>query len=202
MLHFTGTMTSWRGKSFILSAEPGGWDSFQSALTAGIGWILWLVGSLFLMSMFWPAMTPMTWGWYMQPIWLSSTVVVGTCHTVVSGSPDFTHTKAFLSVPLSLTMTSSDFGGAPLWAFMHVGTADMSRVFITGLAPSKTTLPVMVAPLVKSGVAAPPAGAAVSACLVSVFSPPPQPAKVSALTTPTAIQIFFILKEPPYSNLS
>ena len=58
------------------------------------------------------------------------------------------------------------------------------------------------APFAKSGVAAPPAGAAVAACLVSVFSPPPQSASVNALTTPTTIQIFFMLKEPPHSNLS
>src|ERR1035438_7634027 len=82
MLHFTGIRTSWRGKLCILSGAPGGWDSFQSWLVVGIGWILWLVGSEFLMSRFWPAMAPMTCGEYMQPVWVRATGVVGTAHVL------------------------------------------------------------------------------------------------------------------------
>src|ERR1035441_1581906 len=84
------------------------------------------------MSMFCPAMIPMTCGWYMQPVWFSSTVEVGICQ-VWSGRPALTHTNAYFTVPLSLITTSSDFCGAALWAFMQVGFADMSMVFATGL---------------------------------------------------------------------
>src|SRR5271166_414469 len=127
MLHFTGIRTSWRGKLCILSGLPGGWDSFHSEFAWGSGWILWLVGSAFLMSRFCPAMAPITCGEYMQPVWVRATGVEGTCQVLSAGSPDFTHTNTFFSVPLSLTITSSDFC-AVLWAFIHAGTADMSMV--------------------------------------------------------------------------
>src|ERR1035438_5744558 len=106
----------------------------------------------------------------MQPSCVRGTAVVGTCQVLSAGRPDLIHTKAFLSVPLSLTTTSSDLAGV-LCAFMHAGTADISRVFGVGLAPLKITLPVMVAPFSKSGIAAaPPAGVAEASVLgASVF---------------------------------
>src|SRR5215813_5687560 len=104
-------MTSWRANVFILGASPGDCDSFHSWLPVGIGWMLWLVGSLFLTSIFWPAMMPITCGLYMQPSWLSRMALVGTCHCL-SGRPDLIHTKAYFKVPLSLTTTSSTFCGA------------------------------------------------------------------------------------------
>src|SRR4051812_13094737 len=97
MLHFTGIRTSCRGNDCILSALPGGCDSFHSWFTCGRGWILWLVGSLFLISICCPVMTPITCGLYVQPPWSSATGVVGTCQ-VLSGRPDFTHTNAYLTV--------------------------------------------------------------------------------------------------------
>src|SRR5262249_43621989 len=157
--------------------------------------MLWLVGSLFLTSMFWPAMTASTCGLYMQPDWSRATELVGTCHGL-SGTPDFTHTKTFRNVPLPLTTTSSDFWAVGC-ARMQTGLADISMLAILGASPVKATLPVTVAPLASSGVAAPPppaAGAALSgAFAVSVFSLPPQPAKVSTHAKPTPIQIFFML---------
>src|SRR6516165_3703073 len=112
MLHFTGIMTSCRAKLFSLSGDPGGCVSFHSWLPCGMGWMLWLVWSLVLMSMFCPVITPMTCGWYMQPIWSTVTAVAGTCQ-FLSGSPDLIHTNAFFSVPLEFTTTSSDFTGFP-----------------------------------------------------------------------------------------
>src|SRR5438270_2472790 len=107
MLHFTGIMTSWRGKDCILSALPGGCDSFHSWFTVGSGWMLWFVGSLFFTSICCPVITPITCGLYMQPPWSSVTAVVGTCHCL-SGSPAFTHTNVFFKVLFELTTTSSD----------------------------------------------------------------------------------------------
>src|ERR1022692_4068288 len=155
--------------------------------------MLWLVPSLVLMSMFCPAMTPTTRGLYMQPFWSSWTAVVGTCQ-VLSGRPDLTQTNAYFNVPLSLTMTSSAF--CPLGcAFVQKGTADISRAFGVGLAPSKITLPVIVPPLASSGVAAAPpaAGAGVPLSAVLGASDPPQLTMVTAHTTPIPIQIFFML---------
>src|SRR5579872_3577987 len=111
--------------------------------------MLWLVLSLFLTSIFWPVMTPMTWGLYWQPLWSSRTGVEGTSHCL-SGRPDFTHTNAHLSVLLSLTTASSVFAGVGC-AFMQNGTADISMFFGVGAVPSNITLPVMVAPFSISG---------------------------------------------------
>src|SRR5215471_6949779 len=146
------------------------------------------------MSRFCPVITPTTCGEYMQPCWLSSTGVVGTCQ-FLSGRPDLTHTNAFLRVPLPLTTTSSDFTGAPACAFSQKGVADMSSVFIVGAVPSKATLPVTVAPLASSGVAEPPAAGAVLSAVfgASVFSPLPQPASVNAHASPAVIKKFFIV---------
>ena len=86
----------------------------RGPFTAAAGWMLWLVlGSSFLISIFWPVITPITCGSYMQPFWLSSTLVAGTFHCL-SGSPDFTHTNVFFKVPFALTITSCDFTGWPL----------------------------------------------------------------------------------------
>ena len=82
------------------------------------------------------------------------------CPLLVRGRPDFTHTKAFFNVPLSLTTTSSLFCGAPVCARSQTGFADMSSVAIFGFSPANATLPVTVPPLASSGVAdAPPAAA-------------------------------------------
>src|ERR1700733_9866723 len=118
--------------------------------------MLWLVGSPFLISRFCPVINASTCGEYMQPSWVMVTGVAGTCHVLSAGSPDLIHTKAFFMVPLLFTTTSCDFAGA-LWAAVHAGTADISKVFAAGGVPSKVTLPVMVAPLSMSGTAAPPA---------------------------------------------
>src|SRR5580704_7066127 len=101
--------------------------------------MLWMVGALFLISMFCSAMIPITCGLYMQPFWSSETGVEGTCQ-VLSGKPDLTQTKAFFKVLLSLTTTSSDFAGVE-WALLHAGTADISIVFAAGAVPSNMTLP-------------------------------------------------------------
>src|SRR3954452_17693315 len=116
--------------------------------------MLWLVGSLFLISICCPVMTPMTCGLYAQPPWSSVTAVVGTCQ-VLSGRPDFTHTNAYLTVLFGLITTSSD-GVAPGCARMQTGLADMSIFFGVGLAPSKAPFPVTVPPFASSGVAEPP----------------------------------------------
>src|SRR5215472_12208469 len=112
MLHFTGIICSGRAKAFSLSGDPGGCVSFHSGLSFGIGWMLWLVWSLVLMSRFCPAIKPTTWGEYMQPVWSMVTAVAGTAHCL-SGSPAFTNTNAFFSVPFELTTTSSDFTALP-----------------------------------------------------------------------------------------
>src|SRR5947209_1773173 len=155
--------------------------------------MLWLVGSLFFTSICWPAITPITCGLYMQPLWSSVIAVVGTCQ-FLSGSPDFTHTKAYLTVLLPLTTTSSEvspFGCARV----QTGLADMSSFLAVGFVPSKATLPVTVPPFASSAVAAPPAApdaGALSALGASAFfsSPPPQPASVKAAASPAPIQNF------------
>src|ERR1035437_6223665 len=192
-LHFTGIMTSWRAKLFVIGACPGDCDSFQSGLTVGCGGILWLVGSLVLISKFWPVITPITRGLYMQPFWSRLTWVVGTAHCLSAGSPDFTQTKAFFRVPLSLTTTSSLFCGAPLWARSQAGLADMSSVAIFGFSPVNATFPVMVPPLASSGGdTPPPAGAVASLLAVSAGLSPPHPASVRLAARTAPIQIFFI----------
>src|ERR1017187_2279340 len=119
-----------------------------------MGVILWLVGSPFLMSRFCPAIMPTTCGVYMQPSCVMATAVVGTAHVLSAGSPDLIHTNAFFTPLAAPTTSSSDLAGV-LCAAVHAGTADISNVFATGAVPSKITLPVIVAPLSISGVAAP-----------------------------------------------
>src|SRR5690349_21208795 len=94
-------------------------------------------------------------GLYAQPSWSSFTGVVGTCHCL-SGRPDLTHTNAYFTVLLSLTTRSSVLSGDDVCARTHTGFADTSSVFGVGFAPSNAILPVTVAPLASSGVAAPP----------------------------------------------
>src|ERR1051325_9439886 len=142
-------------------------------------------------------MTPSTCGRYMQPCWSSVTAFVGTCQ-FLSGRPAFTQTKTFFRVPFPLTTTSSDFAGLPWWARSQYGVADISSVFIAGLAPSKATLPVTVPPFASSGVAdpPPPAAGALSALDLgaSVFSPPPpHPDRANTQANPAPIQIFVML---------
>src|SRR6266567_3507997 len=196
MLHFTGIMTSCRPNFCILSGLLGGCDSFHSWLVWGCGWMLWLVGSLFLTSMSCPAITPIMCGLYWQPFWSSVTAVVGTCH-VWSGRPDLIHTNTYFNVPLSLTTASSVFAGEEAWALVQAGTADISMLLGVGFAPSKLTLPVIVAPLARSGVPVPPpAGAAVGSNFFAVsggLPPPPHPASDSTQAIPNPIQIFFML---------
>src|ERR1039458_4741207 len=83
-LHFTGIMTSWRAKLLVRGACPGDCDSFQSGFTCGCGWMLWLVGSLVTIWKFWPVITPMTRGLYMQPFWSRLTCTLGTAHCLRS----------------------------------------------------------------------------------------------------------------------
>src|SRR5437016_14584955 len=117
--------------------------------------------------MFWLAMTPITCGPYIQPFCVSSTGVLGTGHWR-SGRPDFTHTNTFFNVPLALTTTSSDFGGAPACARAQAGFADISMFLIAGFSPVKATFPVTVAALASSMTAAgADAGAAASSFGVS-----------------------------------
>ena len=121
--------------------------------------------------------------------------MVGTAHCLSAGSPDFTHTKTYFSVPLSLTTTSSLFCGEPLWARSQAGLADMSSVAIFGFSPAKATFPVMVPPLASSGTAAAPpaaAGAVASVLAVSAGLSPPQPTSVRLPARTAPIQIFFI----------
>src|ERR1019366_4000929 len=155
--------------------------------------MLWLVGSLVLISKFWPVINPITRGLYMQPFWSRLTWVVGTAHCLSAGSPDFTQTKVFFNVPFSLMTTSSLFCGAPLWARSQAGLADMSSVAIFGFSPVNATFPVMVPPLASSGVDnTPPAGAVASLLAVSAGLSPPQLASVTIPATTAAIQVFFI----------
>src|ERR1039457_108008 len=133
-------MTSWRANDLFRGACPGDCGSFQSGFTWGCGWMLWLVGSLFLISKLCPVINPITCGLYMQPFWSKLTAVVGTAHCLSAGSPDFTQTKAYFRVPLSLTITSSLFCPEPLWARSQAGLADMSSVAILGFSPAKATL--------------------------------------------------------------
>src|SRR5450432_4003900 len=160
--------------------------------------MLWLVGSLDLISMFCPAMTPIMCGLYMQPFWSSRTAVVGTAQ-FLSGRPDFTHTNAYFSVPLPFTTTVSDLAGASLCARSQAGFADISIVAILGASPVNATLPVIVPPLASSGIAAaPPAAAgALSVFAVSGALSPPHPTSVRAAASPTPIQIFFMLNQSP-----
>src|SRR5471030_287785 len=160
--------------------------------------MLWLVGSLDLISMFCPAMTPIMCGLYMQPFWSSRTAVVGTAQ-FLSGRPDFTHTNAYFSVPLPFTTTVSDLAGASLCARSQAGFADISMVAILGASPVNATLPVIVPPLASSGIAAaPPAAAgALSVFAVSGALSPPHPTSVRAAASPTPIQIFFMLNQSP-----
>src|SRR6267142_4317778 len=113
----------------------------------------------------------------------------------LSGNPDFTQTKTYRRVPLPLTMVSWVMAGSLVCAFSHAGTADMSMDFIFGASPANATLPVTVAPLASSGIApAPPAaGAALSVFAVSGGLSPPHPTSVTAQTSPTPIQIFFMI---------
>src|ERR1035441_10205644 len=152
-LHFTGIMTSWRAKLLVSGACPGDCDSLQSGLTCGCGWMLWLVGSLVLISKFWPVITPITRGLYMQPFWSRLTATLGTTHRWPAGSPDLTQTKTFFRVLFPLTTTSSLFCSTPLWARSHAGFADMSSVGMLGFAPLKATFPVIVPPFASSGTA-------------------------------------------------
>src|ERR1035437_6413601 len=193
-LHFTGIKTSWRAKLFVIGACPGDCDSFQSGFTVGWGCMLWLVGSLVLISKFCPVINPITRGLYMQPFWSRLTWVAGTAHCLSAGSPDFTQTKVYFRVPLSLTTTSSLFCGAALCARSHAGLADMSSVAIFGFSPVNATFPVMVPPLTSSGVdnGPPAAGAVASDLAVSAGLSPPQLTSVTIPATTAAIQIFFI----------
>src|SRR5579863_1230490 len=77
-LHLTGSMISSRAKFFSRAGDCGGCDSFHSRLSFGVGWMLCVVGSSFLISTVCPAITPSTCGWYWHPCWLSSIGVVGT----------------------------------------------------------------------------------------------------------------------------
>src|ERR1035441_2574427 len=92
----------------------------------------------------------MTRGLYMQPFWSRLTCTLGTAHCLAAGSPDFTQTKVFFRVPLSLITTSSLFWGVPLWARSQAGLADISSVAILGFSPVNATFPVMVPPLASS----------------------------------------------------
>src|SRR5258708_6302611 len=141
--------------------------------------------------MSWLAMTPTTCGPYIQPFWARSTGVAGTGH-VRSGTPAFTQTKTFLRVPLSLTTTSSDFGGAPAWARAQAGFADISMVLIAGLSPEKLTFPVTVAAFASSTTAGADAGAAASSFAVSGALLPPQPATNITDVIPKLKKTFFI----------
>src|SRR5712692_2572280 len=135
--------------------------------------------------MFWLAMTPMTCGPYMQPFWASSTGVLGTGHWR-SGKPDFTQTNTFFNVPLSLTTTSSDFGGAPACAREHAGFADISMVLMAGLSPEKATLPVTVAAFASSTAAGAVAGAVASSFgALSSFFPHPENARIDTIPRQT-----------------
>ena len=104
-------------------------------------------------------------------------------------------TNAFFSVPLPLTITSSDFCGEEACARVQTGLADISIVFITGWVPSNATLPVTVPPLASSGTAAAPPAPASAACLGAsvLVSLPPHPASASMQASPAPIQIFFML---------
>ena len=120
--------------------------------------------------------------------------MVGTCQ-FLSGRPALIHTNAFFSVPLPLTITSSDFCGAEACALVQTGLADISIVFIVGWAPSNATLPVTVPPLASSGIAAapPPAGVRRRLGASVLVSLPPHPASASTQASPAPIQIFFML---------
>src|SRR5438132_8467925 len=122
------------------------------------------------------------------------TAEVGTAQ-FLSGSPDFTQTKTYRRVPFPLTIVSWVMAGSLVCAFSHAGTADMSMAFIFGASPANATLPVTVAPLASSGIAAAPpaAGAAPSVLAVSGGFSPPQPTSVTTQTNPIPIQIFFML---------
>src|SRR5437016_13064291 len=132
--------------------------------------------------MFWLAMTPITCGPYIQPFCVSSTGVLGTGHWR-SGRPDFTQSNTFFNVPLSLTTTSSDFGGAPECARAHAGFADISMFLMVGLSPEKATLPVTVAAFASSMVAGAVAGAVASsfAALSGSFFPHPENVRIDTI---------------------
>src|SRR5438552_12656110 len=132
--------------------------------------------------MFWLAITPITCGPYMQPFWASSTGVLGTGHAR-SGRPDFTQTNTFFNVPLSLTTTSSDFGGEPACARAQAGFADISMVLMAGLSPEKATFPVTVAAFASSTAAAGAvAGAEASSfAALSSFFPHPENVKIDTI---------------------
>src|SRR5579864_7721608 len=76
-LHFTGSMISSRANVFSRAGEEGGCDSFHSRLSFGVGWMLCVVGSSFLICTVCPAITPRTWGWYWQPFWSRTTGSLG-----------------------------------------------------------------------------------------------------------------------------
>src|ERR1035437_10078149 len=192
-LHFTGLIRSWRATLFVIGACPGDCDSFQSGFTCGWGWMLWLVGSLVLISKLWPVINPITRGLYMQPFWSRLTWVAGTAHCLSAGSPDFTQTKAYFNVPFSLITTSSLFCGAPFWARSQTGLADMSSVAIFGFSPVNATFPLMVPRLASPGVDnTPPAAAGASDFAVSAVLSPPHPASVRLAARTAPIQILFI----------
>src|SRR5689334_3797243 len=135
----------------------------------------------------------------MQPFCASSTGVEGVGHWR-SGTPAFTHTNTFFNVPLALTTTSSDLGGAPACARAHAGLADMSMFRIAGFSPVKLTFPVTVAALASSMTAAgADAGAAASSFGVSGALLPPQPASNIAQVIPQLNRTLFISASPsPY----
>src|SRR5205823_8295884 len=88
-LHFTGIITSWRVNFLSSGAAPGGWDSFHSRLSLGIGWMLCVVGSLETMCRSCPTMIPRTWGLYVHPFWSSVIGSVGAGNAYLS-APSFT----------------------------------------------------------------------------------------------------------------
>src|SRR5690242_18625995 len=104
-------------------------------------------------------------------------------------------------------MASSDFCavGCIRW---QTGLADMSIVRSTGLSPVKLTLPVMVAPLLRSGVAVPPSPAgsfladSLASSLLDVCSlAPPQPARnIPAAAANVSANVFFISSLIPGSR--
>src|SRR5215469_12808866 len=96
--------------------------------------MLWVVGSSFLIWTVWPAITPTTCGWYLQPLWSRTTGSLGTSNVRLP-RPSFTYTNTFARSPLSATIFSASL--VPL----HAGSWDMSIFWAFGAAPSNFTVP-------------------------------------------------------------
>src|SRR5262249_43738993 len=132
--------------------------------------MLWVVGSPLTIFMVCPAITPPTWGLYLQPVCTSSTASLGTSKLRLP-RPSLTYTKTFSRFPSLTTTFSAVFEPWQLASWL------MSILAGFGAVPPNLTMPLTLAAVAGSiGVAA-GAAAGVAAGCSSAVSFLPQPAR-------------------------